>query len=75
MVIVAPRTDTIFALPKHKKKIHVRPKQASKIADYMIDLGIHKWAEVFKNVDPHGKANRYHDTIITTLNKHIKENS
>ena len=39
----------------------------------MIDIGTHKWEEVFENLDPHAKAEKYHETLITKLNKHLKE--
>ena len=73
VVIVAPRTNANFQLPRHKKKIHIRPQPDSKVADFMIDIGTHKWEEVFENLDPHAKAEKYHETLITKLNKHLKE--
>jgi hypothetical protein len=39
----------------------------------MKELGTHEWTEVTNADDPHLKSNKFHETLITTLNKHFKE--
>ena len=53
--------------------MHLRPLPLSNIASFMKELGTHEWTEVTNTDDPHLKSNKFHETLITTLNKHFKE--
>ena len=69
---MAPKTDLQFKIERHKTKIHVRPQPRSKVAEYMREIGQHSWQEVFQTEDPHEKAQYFHNTLIKTLEKHLK---
>ena len=67
--IVAPRTDLNFKKERHKKTVHVRPMPQSKVAEFMKDIGTHAWPEVYENVDPHDKAQAFHQSLVHKLKK------
>ena len=45
----------------------------SKVAEFMKDVGTHAWPEVYENVDPHDKAQAFHQSLVHKLNKHLPE--
>ena len=72
VIIVAPKTDIKLKLERHKTKIHVRPQPASKVMQYMQEMGQHTWNEVYQTQDPHDKAQHFHETLIAINDKHLK---
>ena len=73
VIIVAPRTDINFRKKRHKRKVTFRPQPTSKVSDFMCELGSQSWEEAYQNDDSHGKAQNFHRTLISMLNKHLKE--
>ena len=38
----------------------------------MREIGLHSWPEVFETEDPHYKAQKFHTTLVSNLEKHLK---
>ena len=72
VIIVAPKSNTQFKIKRHNTKIHVRPQPRSKVIEYMREIGLHSWPEVFETEDPHYKAQKFHTTLVSNLEKHLK---
>ena len=72
LVVAAPRSDITFSKERQKRKIEIRPRPESKLAEYMRDMGTHTWPEVAHCDDPHEKTANFHKTLIDKLNNHFE---
>ena len=71
VIIVAPKSNTVYNVERHKKLIHIRPQPKSKVAAFMREMGTNEWSEVFNSESPDEQAEQFHLKLTSIYEKHF----